>query len=167
MVDIQHGLTPSNFPALGGSPVTQDTIDAVVQTIRQLCGWHVWPVQTEAIKVRTSGDDTVILPTKHIVNVVSVDVGGVTYPVPEDAWDENGILYLDWLPARHRVMWVTLEHGFKECPILSVVSSMVGRTAKPQESMTVGMISVGAPGAITPQSSEWRLIDIYRLGPEP
>ena len=49
-----HGITPDMVPT--SSAITGDQIDAVVETVRRICGWHIWPVREETVKLDSSGD---------------------------------------------------------------------------------------------------------------
>lgn len=165
-----HGLTPDDFPE--SARLTQAAIDTAVDTIRRFAGWHVWPERTETIRMDAPGDPLVIIPTKRLTAVESILVDGREVAITEDDWSPDGTVWIDGLtPTRNgrpRRIMATITHGYTgPGDVLGLVASMAGRASKPAESYAVGRISVGAPGAATPQSTEWRIIDEIRLGPIP
>lgn len=165
-----HGLTPELFPA--GSKIDQAAIDTAVETIRRLADWHVWPERAETLRVDSPGDPMVVLPTKRLVAVNAVRVDGKEVAVDPDGWSPDGTIWIDGLrptcSGRPRRVEVDVVHGYSgPGDVLSLVRSMAGRSASPSQSYQVGRINVGAPGAATPQSTEWRIIDEIRLGPLP
>lgn len=165
-----HGLTPAHFPTVQG--LTQSAIDAAVETVRRLAGWHVWPEREETVTVVSPGDPLVLLPTKRLVSVTDVTVDGEGVTLGEDDWTPDGTLWVSTMKpskdGRPRRVSVTMRHGYAgPGDVLALVASMVGRAAQPAQNYSVGRISVGAPGAVTPQSTEWRIIDQIKLGPVP
>lgn len=165
-----HGLDPSSFPDAQG--LSQEAIDNAIETIRRLAGWHVWPEREETVTVVSPGDPLVLLPTKHLVAVSAVTVDGGAVAVGEEDWTPDGTLWVESLRpspyGRPRRVTATIRHGYSgPGDLLALVASMAGRASRPGESYTVGRINVGAPGAVTPQSTEWRIIDQIKLGPVP
>ncbi len=164
----EHGITPAMVGA-GTTLPSQDVIDTAVHTVRSLCGWHVWPVREETVTVDTTGDDVVFLPTKRLLDVAEVTVDGK--PLDRDTYrfSADGMLQLDRRPrAGFRRLTATITHGYDTATdLVGVVAQMARRGSNPQKAMSVGGISVGSPGVITPQSTEWRIVDIYKLGPMP
>lgn len=166
-----HGLTPESFP--GASSLTQEAVNAAVESIRRLADWHVWPERDETLTVDAPGDPLVVLPTKRLVSVESVTVDGEPIVIGPNDWSPDGTLWISELRPHHRGrprrIAATVRHGYAGPPgdILTLVRSMAGRAAAPGQAYTVGRINVGAPGAVTPQSTEWRIIDQIRLGPLP
>jgi len=166
----EHGLTLEDFP--GVASLTQDAIDAAVESVRRLADWHVWPERDETLTFDAPGDPLVLVPTKRLVAVKSVKVDGKTVKIGPHDWSPDGTLWIAGLrphpKGRPRRIEAKVRHGYAgPGDILGLVRSMAGRAAAPGQSYTVGRINVGAPGAITPQSTEWRVIDQIRLGPIP
>lgn len=165
-----HGLSPASFPNIQG--LTQEAIDAAVDSIRRLADWHVFPEREETLHVDAPGDRLVVLPTKRLVAVESVTVDGREVELGPNDWSPDGTLWIRHLrPRRDGRRWrveARVRHGY-EAPadVLALVQSMAGRAVTPGQAYTVGRISVSAPGAITPQSTEWRVIDKIKLGPLP
>lgn len=174
-----HGITPemlaAESPTLTADKVPQDVIDRVVETVRELCGWHVWPEREETLTVDTTGDPTIFLPTLRLVDVLAVTADGETVAPSEYGWSSDGWIERSrtarppsW-PAGPRAVSATVRHGLESCPALvAVCAQMVSRSLfSGQDGYTVGSISVGTRSGITPQSTEWRIIDHYRLEPTP
>lgn len=165
-----HGLNPEDFPGVAG--VTQGGIDAAVASVRRLADWHVWPERVETLAVDSPGDPLVLLPTKRLVAVEEVTVDGREVTLGEEDWSPDGTLWISALrplPSRRpRRIRARVRHGYSgPGDVLALVGSMVARSAAPGQGYQVGRINVSAPGAVTPQSSEWRIIDQIRLGPVP
>lgn len=165
-----HGLTPDDFP--GATALTQDAIDAAVSAVRRLADWHVWPERAETLRVDAPGDKLVALPTKRLVSVESVTVDGREVTIGENDFSEDGTLWIASMTphpeGRPRRVVAEVVHGFAAPgDVLSLIRSMAGRASAPGQAYQVGRINVGAPGAVTPQSTEWRIIDQIRLGPLP
>lgn len=163
-----HGLLPETLGVAG--VVEQEDIDAAVGTVRALAGWHIWPLREDTITVDTSGDAVIFLPTKHLVSVESVvDRDGAT--IEGVSWSEDGMVLFNKAPkAGFRTLTLTIRHGYDVSEvgeIVQVCKQMAGRASRPQEGYTVGRISTSAPGGVTPQSTEWRIIDLFKLGPLP
>lgn len=171
MIAEDHGLTPASFP--GASSLTQEAVDSAVASIRRLADWHVWPEREETLTVDSPGDELVVLPTKRLVSVESVTVDGHEVTIGPNDWSPDGTLWISGLRPHHkgrpRRIAARVSHGFSgpSGDLLALVRSMAGRAASPGQAYTVGRINVGAPGAVTPQSTEWRIIDQIRLGPLP
>lgn len=167
MTVADHGITPD----LVGGTVTQAQIDQAVHTIITLCGWQPWPVRRETLVVRAPGDPEVFLPTTRLAEVHSITIDGKNIDVEDIEWWEDGILEVTpsrrggW-PRRFRVE-ADVTHGHDVGALLGLVGAMARRAAQPQEDYSVGRISVSAPGTMTPQSTEWRIIDQFKLGPMP
>ena len=165
-----HGITSGTIALALGQPATnftQDTIDRVVESVREICGWHVFPVREETLTLPTTGDCITILPSKRVLDVSAVVFDGK--PVTEFEFSEDGVLYVpEGLKQGLAKLKVTLRHGF-ETPksLVGVIAQMVSRANTHTGSYTVGHISVGASQAVTPQSTEWRVIDLYKLGALP
>lgn len=170
-----HGITPAmvaaEVPTVTADKVPQDVIDRVVETVRELCGWHVWPVREETLTIDTTDDPIIFLPTLRLVEVVSVEMLGEVVDPDRYAWSGDGWIERGpghWITGP-RAMTVTVRHGLDACPALvAVCCQMVGRSVfAGQDGYTVGAITVGGRSGITPQSTEWRIIDHYRLEPTP
>ena len=104
--------------------------DAATQAIRDYCGWHVAPVIDATLTLDGTGTDTVLLPSRRVVDVTEVKVGGVAQDADRFEWSADGLLrrrHGCW-PDRYRILTVGLEHGFDHDTVLStVVASIVAR----------------------------------------
>lgn len=137
--------------------------------IATLCGWHVTPSKQETLVVDTTGDPLVFLPTKYLTEVIEVKVDGVVVDPSAYSYSRDGMLYFtQQVRQGFRIVEATVIHGYPTAPdIEALVERLSSRASKPAESYSVGGISVGAPGSLMPQSTEWRIIDVYKLGPMP
>lgn len=165
-----HGITTEQFPA--EAKITQAHIDGAVATVRRLAGWHIWPEREETLKVDAPGNPMVFLPTKMLTEVHSLTIDGKTIDVGDLDWSQDGMVWVAGLQpnrtGRPRRVVAQVRHGYVgPGDLLALVKTMAGRGGAPNQSLQVGRISVGAPGAMTPQSTEWRIIDQFKLGPMP
>lgn len=137
--------------------------------ISTLCGWHVTPAKQETMVVDSLGDPIVFLPTKHVTEVIEVKVDGVVVDPTGYSFSQDGMLHFTHkIRPGFRTVEATIIHGYQSAPdIEALVDRLASRASKPAESYSVGGISVGAPGSLMPQSTEWRIIDQYKLGPMP
>lgn len=175
-----HGLTPDilrTYPGghLLSKELTQEHVDAVVATVRKLCGWHVFPVATTEYSFPWRGDPEFLVPTKRLVSVESVTCGDLSIPNEDIVFYPYGEVNLlrrvhgtPWRVARP--MTVTMTHGYEDAPgLVGVIAQMLTRaftsTGGGDGNLTVGNMSYGLSTGITPKSSEWLIIDQYRLHP--
>ncbi|WP_145941748.1 hypothetical protein [Corynebacterium glyciniphilum] len=161
-----HGITPDHVANVTKQTATEEQIDRAVASVRSLCGWHVWPVRTETLRLDTAGDTLLTLPTLHVEDITAVRINGT--PTTAYTWSTDGLLQLPRHRAGLGALEVDIKHGFdRPADLIGVVVQMIGRAARPAEQMSVGGISVGAAQGVTPQSSEWRVLGAYELGAEP
>ena len=117
-----------------------DPVAAATQAIRDYCGWHVAPVQEDTLTLDGTGTDTILLPSRLVVNVVSVKIRGEELPEDSYEWSTIGALRRlngVW-PTAYRSVEVTLEHGFTN---MSVLADVVGSIASRVRMDPTGVIS--------------------------
>lgn len=167
-------LDNADVAAWLGAPVPSFSQQVAEGAVTGYCGWHVAPERTETIRVQAPGSRVLLLPSLHVVDVVSVldDKGA---PV-EHTWEATGVLRLRG--ARTGRLDVTFTHGYAECPdgVAGVVLSVLGRavtnprglvqaqeTRGPvtrSESYGASANEIGATGLL---ASERLVLDRYRL----
>lgn len=162
-------MTTPDIQVDASGQMTQEGVDQSLATLRGLCGWHVYPRREETVTVDTTGDQVVFLPTKLLHNVLEVHLDGREVPADKFSFSQDGMLHFDdRVPRGFRKVTATIDHGHEDAgDFIGVVYSIAKRAARPAEGTTVGRISVSPPGVLTPQSTEWRIVDAYRLGPMP
>jgi hypothetical protein len=67
------------FPA----GVDEDAWAATVAEVRAFCGWHIAPEVTETLTLDGPGGYVLVLPTLHLVDLVSVTNDGTAITDPE------------------------------------------------------------------------------------
>lgn len=152
-----------------------DPLKAAQASIRAYCGWHVAPIVEETITRDGSGRSTLLLPTMHVVDVLSVHVAGedVTDRV---RWSEAGMLEGVVFPRRFRNVQVTLLHGYDPdaVPDLAALIIAVGSRASAGSggvvqqaaggmSMRLGTASDGSVGGVPLFASEKAFLNQYRV----
>lgn len=115
--------------AAPGVPTDDQALREASARIRGYCGWHIWPVITETIRVDSIGGRHLLLPTLRVVDVTSVMVDGAEVEVE---WSVSGSLYAlsGCLPRRPRSVHVTYEHGFGAVDDLASVARAWATGAK-------------------------------------
>jgi hypothetical protein len=133
-------------------------LTAAAERIRHFCHWHIFPVLTHTKYCDVSGDGTIMLPTTHALNVVSIVqpwpggtlVDSSSYWLDERGWinftpyqygfaptPNSSLLFpidtvrlFDAYPKHNRRMIVTFTHGYSELPITvqEVAFELVMRT---------------------------------------
>lgn len=153
-------------------------IDAARAQIKLLAGWNIWPAQEEDLTADTRVEtlihdgETLIafLPTLRINEVLKVTIDGKEIPADDYFVESTGIIEVDDNSGRFRRarrLVATVSHGYDKEPaeLSAIAQAMAVRAANPHGSMTVGGISLGGTTAPTLQSTEWRTLDAYKLGP--
>lgn len=103
--------------------------------VRNYCGWHVTPVQTDTVTLHAEGARSLLLPSLHVLDVSSVTVDGALVDPASYTWTPDGVLarryawdiydssldYRDWRQdfLAGRRWWgltttVTFTHGFDQ-----------------------------------------------------
>ena len=173
MVESDTGAVAPEHGVVATDPkVPQDVVDRAVETARVLAGWHIFPEREEELVVLVPGDGQVILPTKRLISVDTIQVDGREIDPSRLVFDESGVVWVPGLKPRRdgvpRRVVSKVRHGYSNpTDLIGVIQSMAARATQPQSSYSVGRISVGAPGSATPQSTEWRVLDLYKLGARP
>lgn len=148
-------------------------LKAAQAAVRAYCGWHVAPQLTRTITVDSYGGQTLLLPTKHIVDVTNVTVSGVDC-TSNVQWSEAGILRLNngCFPDGLRDVQVSLTDGYdpQEVPQIMTLLVTLAKRAQIQPgiaSQSVNGASISYSTASTPGvallQSEMDLLSPYRL----
>lgn len=165
-------IEPEALDGLPGGPYTEEMAEVGAHTVRRAARWHIAPVIKETIILDHDGAGVVRLPSLRVVDVLSV----VDISRAEDRpleyrrhyrWSEAGLLSGKF-PAGFRVLSVTLEHGFDECPpeLLPVIAqaSKEGRTRTRQAGPFQETYEAGLDSHPTSTAS---VLSLYSLGPRP
>ncbi|AHH16582.1 hypothetical protein NONO_c17820 [Nocardia nova SH22a] len=169
-------LTLEQFQALvDGTGIEQLRLDAIVQEIRDYCGWHIAPMLDATITVDGSGAAVLQLPTLALNSVTSIAENGTVLPSTEYEWSADGSLrrcppFIHWT-NRYRGVVAAVNHGYEDVPanILSVIldatsaaiSTPVGTNAELPE--TMGPFTFGGNSGVVLNAAQRRVLDRYRL----
>ena len=173
-IELPPLLTLEALSGVRGAPTDQVVLDRLSERIRTICGWHIAPELTETVTLDSYGQDTLPLPTLHLVDVTSVRYWNGSEMVPLDGWDSRTgwsptscvIHRPGGFPIGRRAIEVTMVHGYTTVPgaIVDAVADIVGNGRIVQESLAGRSVSFaetavgwGAVGALSR----------YRLGPRP
>lgn len=127
-------------------------LEAVSDAIRDECGWHIAPVQTDALMtVDGSGGYIQNLPTLHLTAVSSVVEEGTAQTIGNGGvdWSERGQLskgprspWSSLWTRKLRGVAATVTHGYAECPaaVALVLAAVVQRSLP---TATTGAVPVG------------------------
>lgn len=104
-------IPPDELIGFAGAPYHQAAVDAAVGALRAECEWHIAPVHEDTWTIRTGGQDTIVLRTLLVQEVLAI-APAVDLLRVHDLGD--GVLYLPggW-PA---VITITVRHGYDVCP---------------------------------------------------
>lgn len=155
-------------------------LDLASAAIRGVCGWHIYPSQSETVSLDTpsySGD--LFLPSKYVTAVTSVTEAGLLLAASRYVWTQNGRLarsygawggYQSWLPGR---VVVAFTHGYPTIPdaVKAVClgwASVTYRNPDGLRSETVGSVSqmwaVAGPADQAVQDTDSRLLPYQLVG---
>lgn len=178
-----HGLTADQVADLSGGMVSADApglpaaIDRAVGVIRILCGWHVWPLRSDTLRLDTHGGRWLRLPTLRLESLDELVVDDTPVDLSTVEVSDSGMLRVrDCLPDGYGRVVVSMNHGHALAPpaLAGVVAQIAGRSmlaAAGGASLRVGEVSVGASvggpsAAMSPVGSEWAIVNRYALDPE-
>jgi hypothetical protein len=146
-------VSPVQLLAFPGAPFAPELVEAAEASVRSDAGWHIAPVVTETVTVRSVGRE-VVLPSLNVVSVTAVNgraSGWELLPGGILRWAHIGLVLAVNAPAYSyssgSVVQVTLTHGFEACPadLLPVVAAraqMVAQATPAVQSETTGPYSV-------------------------
>lgn len=108
-------------------------VDAAMAAVRNYCGWHIAPVQSDTAVLHCADRKTLYLPTRKLVSVQSVTQGGTAVDVASMTVETSGRLRR--LPG-YRYSWldqlitVAFTHGYDQLPpeVQQVVLACAQRT---------------------------------------
>src|SRR5690625_7270625 len=67
-----------------------DPVAAATQMIRDYCGWHIAPVEEETLVLDGTGTNTLLLPSRRVVQVSQVLVRDEPLDSAGDEWSAVG-----------------------------------------------------------------------------
>lgn len=135
---------------------------AAVADVRGYCGWHIAPTVTETVTVDGAGCDVQPLPTKYLLDLVSITNDGT---LVEDAdWSEMGLVGGCRWTGRFRGVVAEMSHGYAAWPedLLDVIKDLV-TAARPGgvQAVTIGDKRVQFEDSLTPR--QIATLDRYRI----
>ena len=155
--------------------LAQLRLDAVIQDIRDYCGWHIAPSLTETLTLDGPGRRTLLLPSLYVTAVDEVTVDGTAVPATEFEWSDRGMLRRRcgiW-PDRWRGITVTLTHGYPAAPagvlgvIADVVSDALAVTLGGGQAEKVGPFEFGAAPGTAFRAHQLAVLNRYRAAAGP
>lgn len=173
MVEFSQGMIDSATPGLSGR------IDAVVETIRSYCEWHIFPVVTHDFRLDGPNSNLLQLPTMHARKIeLLAELGREILPENYD-WSSRGQIakhpHHCHFTGRLGSIRAVVEHGYPQCPsdLYGVIVAMVLRGAAApvpgRTGYTVGQRSetfanqAGNFGDVVPFAEEYRTLSTYKL----
>lgn len=153
-------------------------LKAAQAAVRAYCGWHVCPSLTRTVTIDSHGGQTLLLPSKHVTALTSVQFDGMDHTA-DCTWSEAGILKLHngfEFPDDLRAVTVSMTDGFDpdEVPELEALLLTIARRAQIQPGITsqsvngssVSYSTANQPG-VSLFDSEKLLLAPYRIGDRP
>ncbi|WP_058234122.1 hypothetical protein [Devriesea agamarum] len=101
--------------------------DQAVQAIRDFCGWHIAPITTETLILDGTGTDTLLLPSRRVIDLKDLKVLDEPLDLSAYEWSEAGIVRRRnglW-PKRYRSISLTITHGFSDVGALVGIAQAV------------------------------------------
>ncbi|WP_417220510.1 hypothetical protein [Arthrobacter sp.] len=142
---MEQLITAGDLVGFKGAPFPDPVIQSAAESVRTECEWHIAPVITETVKIRTAGAWFVLLPTMRLVEVLGIAAGG--QPVTGWEWYQNGVI--ERRGGFPHVVEIEFRHGYETCPpeLLAVIaerasSGSAGRVR--QESLGSRSVSLEA-----------------------
>lgn len=115
--------------------------------VRKFCGWHVAPVYTETLIVDGSGGHTLLLPTMHLTELVSVIVDGedITEHMKMNVSRDGMLEFPQRLPTRLGSVQVTMTHGYsvEEAPEVVALIHTIAERVKTSSSNVISQSAGG------------------------
>lgn len=136
-------------------------------TVRSRCGWHIAPNRTEEITVDGSGTTVLLLPTLHLLDVVTITENGSVVDLDDVDWSKAGVL-----TRRHRcwtdrsgAIVVEIEHGHPAAPadisgVVRAIAARISTDGQTLKARTTGPFSETYDGV---DDDEQKVIDRYRI----
>lgn len=156
-------------------PTVTDPREFAQGAIRDYCGWHVAPVETETLTVDGNGRSLLLLPSGRIRKLLKVVVCGEDVTDRVRASARAGMIEGVKFPHRFGAVEVTLEHGYSPHEVPSVIGVLDRATKRfatdPRiRSQAVAGASVGyattaggAPLSHLLTVDEKQALDTYRI----
>src|SRR5690625_5065951 len=109
-----------------------DQVAVATQAMWVYCVWHVVAGEVETITLDGTGTDTLLLPSRLVVDVTSVKVRGEELPKASYEWSTIGALRRlgNIWPDSYRSIEVDIKHGFTDMSVLADVVSSIAARAK-------------------------------------
>jgi len=154
-----------------------DPVAAATQMIRDYCGWHIAPVEEETLVLDGTGTNTLLLPSRRVVQVSQVLVRDEPLDSAGYEWSAIGALRRlggVW-PEAYRSIEVTLEHGFNDMFVLADIvdsvaarirldpSGMIARQGAGTQSVSFGGRTAQGGGGHGLLGTEKDMLEPYRL----
>ena len=157
-----------------------DACRGVSGTIRDYCGWHIFPVLSIHDLIDGPGGRILRLPTTYLREVTALRWRGEALPAGSFRWSLSGFVeqdpngaggwpwpaYGEW-PTGFRTLDVEFTAGYAKTPdaVMRVAAQMVARAAASPLGLTreqAGQVSFGF-GTPEPLSFELAALDPYRI----
>lgn len=156
----------------------QAALDAATDLVRDYCGWHITPEQTETLTVRGNGSSVLQLRSLRVTTVAEVrDADGTVIDATTYKVAPEGYLYGRRWTGTYEV---DLTHGFAEAPALAqvILRSAAGTTSAPTApgpatSVSLGSARIGygsargSAGVGGMSDADLAVLDRYKLPPLP
>lgn len=110
------------------TPTSTDRLEQAQAIVRAYCGWHIAGYREETLRLPSTGQRTVLLPTLHLVEVLSITQGGSPVDATSYSGSDAGVLTnTGWWTTED--VTVTFVHGYQVAPpeVTAVVQSLAQR----------------------------------------
>lgn len=147
--------TSEQYVALVQQDPPAGLLDAASALVRKYCGWHLTPERVETFTLDGTGGHYLLLPSAHVVDVLSISNDGTTIDPLDAQWSTAGVVKLAgrWT-EKMRGIRITVQHGWAVDEITDIalqtvlIAARVASAPRGEINSAIGGVSVqlGAVG---------------------
>lgn len=112
-------VNPDDLDDFPGAPFSDSVVDAAVEAIRGVAGWHIGGEREETVTVDARGGSLLRLPSLLVTDVAEIrDVTVTSDPVVLTDWRASmrGLVTRSCWPYGIAVVEADITHGYETCP---------------------------------------------------
>lgn len=146
-------------------------LDGALRAVRSYCRWHVGPVQTSTVTLRSEDGATLMLPTLRLVEVQAVTYRQTSLDLNTVTWDPSGIVTASAGSRYADPVTVQFTHGYDELPedvrqvVVALAQGAIDNPSRRLRTEIPGTLAdtFAAVGAYVLTQHDKDLLDPYRL----
>lgn len=161
---------------LATDPRVPGLLEGASAAVRRLCGWHIYPVVTETVRLDGPGGRELALPTLNLTALGAVVERDVTVDATTLEWSRLGNVRRTagcWSES-YGALSVTMTHGFEDVPdveqivaqvVAAALSSPMGATREQAGSLAVTWATTapGVSGGLSLLERDLAILATYKI----